>query len=256
MSDLPFKAPRLPCPSCRAAMEVHVLPGINGVPGGTVALDLCFACQGMWLDPSENLKLAPAAVAELFKVLHTHRDTPRQPLASEMGCPHCRSSLAQGFDVVRSGRYITFRCTNGHGRFSAFSSFMIEKGFVRQLTRPEIDDIARRVAVIHCTGCGAPVDLRKDHACPHCRSAFSLLDPQAVEKALQGFAKATSAGTLATPDITHHKALDLADALIAIERESAKRANQASTGRVLQRDAGGGVDLLAVGVAMVWAMLS
>ncbi len=244
------------CPSCRTAMEVHVLPGVNGVHGGTVELDLCFACQGMWFDPSENLKLAPAAVAELFKVLHQHRDTPRQPLAPKLGCPRCSTSLTQGFDVVRSGRYITYRCANGHGRFSAFSSFMIEKGFVRQLTRSEIDDIARRVAVIHCTGCGAPVDLRKDHACPHCRSAFALLDPHAVEKALQGYARAST--TTATSDIPPHKALDLADALIAIERdrERTQRNNQAQTGRLLTRDADDGVDLLAVGVAMVWAMLS
>ena len=89
-------------------------------------------------------------------------------------------ALAQG------GRYVTYRCPRGHGRFSAFSSFMVEKGFVRQLTKPEIDDIAQRVAIITCTGCGAPVDIRKDHACPHCRSAFSLIDPQAVARALEG----------------------------------------------------------------------
>lgn len=246
------------CPSCRTAMEVHRLPGTNGVHGGVVELDLCFACQGMWFDPQENLKLSPAAVAELFKLLHDHRDTHRQPLAATLGCPHCKLSLTQGFDVVRSGRYITHRCGNGHGRFSAFSSFMIEKGFVRQLTRPEIDDIARHVAVIHCTGCGAPVDLRKDHACPHCRSAFSLLDPKAVEKALQGYAKAATATTASSAEISPSKASDLADALIAIERdrERSKRANQAQTGRLQTRDADDGVDLLAVGVAMVWAMLS
>ena len=73
------------CPSCRAAMEVHVLPGVNGVHGGVVELDLCFACQGLWFDPQENLKLSPAAVAELFKLLHDHRDTHRQPLAAPLG---------------------------------------------------------------------------------------------------------------------------------------------------------------------------
>lgn len=230
-------------------MEMHLLPGVHG---GTVELDLCFACQGMWFDPAENLKLAPAGVAELFKMLHQRRDTPRQPLAATLGCPHCKTSLTQGFDVVRSGRYITYRCAKGHGRFSAFSSFMIEKGFVRQLTRPEIDDIAGRVAVIHCSACGAPVDLRKDHACPHCRSAFSLLDPHAVEQALQGYAKAKVAS--APANAVH----DIADAMIALERdrERAKRADQAQTGRLLTRDADDGVDLLAVGVAMVWAMLS
>ncbi|MBC7618149.1 MAG: zf-TFIIB domain-containing protein [Candidatus Saccharibacteria bacterium] len=245
MADL--TPPCLPCPSCRNAMGVHVLSGVNG---GTVELDLCFACQGMWFDPSENLKLAPAAVAELFKLLHEHRDAPRLPMASKLGCPRCKLGLTQGFDVVRTGRYITYRCANGHGRFSPFSSFMIEKGFVRPLTRPEIDDIARAVGIIHCTSCGAPVDLRKDHACPHCRSAFSLLDPQAVEKALQGYAK-SSATTRA------QSAPDLADALIAMERERerSRRANQAQTGRLLTRDADDGLDLLAVGIALVWKML-
>ncbi len=248
------------CPSCRAAMEMHTLPGVNGVHGGVVELDLCFACQGMWFDPTENLKLAPAAVAELFRVLHEHRDTPRQPLAAKLGCPRCSSALTHGFDVVRSGRYITYRCGNGHGRFSAFSSFMIEKGFVRQLTRPEIDDMAQRTAIIHCTGCGAPVDLRKDHACPHCRSAFSLLDPKAVERALQGYAKATAAtangyGKSAPSTAQAH---DLADALIAMERdrERARRTESAQTGRILTRDAEDAVDLWAVGVALVWAVVA
>jgi hypothetical protein len=238
-------------------MEVHILPGVNGVHGGTVELDLCFACQGMWFDPSENLKLAPAAVAELFKVLHEHRDTPRQPLATSLGCPRCKSSLTQGFDVVRSGRYITYRCANGHGRFSAFSSFMIEKGFVRQLTRPEIDDITRRVAVIHCTGCGAPVDLRKDHACPHCRSAFSLLDPKAVEQALQGYAKAAASNAPASTDVTPRKANDLADALIAIERDRqhTRRIQSSQTGRPRNDDTNEGLDLWAAGIALVWAVI-
>ena len=31
--------------------------------GGMLELDICFACQGLWFDPHENLKLAPAAVA-------------------------------------------------------------------------------------------------------------------------------------------------------------------------------------------------
>ena len=157
-------------------------------------LDLCYTCHGMWLDRQENLKLAPSAVAELFRLLHEHRNSARQPLALKMSCPRCNTMLAQGFDVVRSGRYITYRCAKNHGRFSAFSSFMIEKGFVRLLTQAEIDDIATRVAVIHCSSCGAPVDLRKDHACLHCRSALSLLDPTAVEKALQGYAATISPG--------------------------------------------------------------
>lgn len=228
-------------------MEAHTLASLAG---GTLELDLCFSCHGIWFDPQENLKLSPAAVVELFRLLHAHRDAARQPLALKMDCPRCSRSLAQGFDVVRSGRYITYRCPQRHGRFSAFSSFMIEKGFVRQLTQPEIDDMAQRVAVIYCSSCGAPVDIRKDHACPHCRSAFSLLDPKAVEQALQGYAKAaSSAGAIKIPE--------LADALVMVERDRlrAEREAKASGGNLLTADAASGVDLWCLGIAMVWSIL-
>jgi len=234
-------------------MEAHVFEGVRSTHAeGTVTLDLCFACQGMWIDPGENLQLAPAAVAELFRLLHQHRDAPRLPLPNTLACTRCKASLTQGFDLVKSGRYITYRCGKGHGRFSPFSSFMIEKGFVRPLTRPEIDAMARTLGVVHCSSCGAPVDLRKDAICPHCRSAFSLLDPLAVEKALHGYAKAVAQG----PATRSH---DLADALIGLERdrERARRAEQARTGQLLSRNANevGSADLLAVGLALVRKLL-
>jgi Zn-finger nucleic acid-binding protein len=226
-------------------MAVHAF---DSVSGGSVELDICFACQGIWFEPQENLKLTPAALIALFRLLHEHRDAPRQALPQSLHCPHCSRSLAQGFDVVRSGRYITYRCPKRDGRFSTFSSFMIEKGFVRLLTRPEIDDIARRVAVIHCTACGAPVDLRKDDACPHCRSALSLLDPQAVEQALQGYARAASGAGPKVPE--------LADALVLLERdrEKARREEKAQGGSLFAREVPD-IDLWQLGVSMVWKML-
>jgi hypothetical protein len=162
-------------------MAVHAFESVSG---GMVDLDICFSCQGIWFEPQENLKLTPPALVELFRLLHEHRDEPRQALPQSLLCPHCSRSLTQGFDVVRSGRYTTYRCPQRDGRFSTFSSFMIEKGFVRLLTRPEIDDIARRVAVIHCTACGAPVDLRRDQVCPHwptrwCNSSVTANRPGA-----------------------------------------------------------------------------
>jgi transposase-like protein len=229
-------------------MQVRALPGNNGQ---TIELDLCFHCQGMWIDPQENLKLSAAGVAELFRLLHEQRTAAHQPLATAVHCPRCSGALTQGFDVVRSGRYITYRCARGHGRFSAFSSFMIEKGFVRLLTRPEIDDLARRVDVIHCSSCGAPVDLRKDHACPHCRSAFSLLDPKAVERALQGYAHAVNSTA------TGSNPLALADALVMLERDrqQALREQKAQRGSLLTASASDGVDLWSIGLALVSSVL-
>ncbi len=229
---------------------MQVLP-LASVLGGTVELDLCFACRGIWFDPQENLRLAPAAVVELFKLLHAHRLDEVTPLAQRLSCPRCQRGLAQGFDVVKSGRYITYRCAQRHGRFSTFSSFMIEKGFVRQLNGAEIDDMARRVGVISCTGCGAPVDLRKDHACPHCRSALSLLDPQAVEQALQGYETAARQGEGV-------KIPQLADALMMVERDrlKAEREERQQRSGLFAGTQEHRPDLWAAGLALVWQALN
>jgi hypothetical protein len=221
--------------------------------GGTLELDLCHSCHGLWFDGNENLRMAPAGVVDLFRQLHDHRDEPQVPLARAMSCPRCRRSLLEGSDVVRSGRYITYRCPQRHGRFSTFSSFMIEKGFVRLLSRTEIDDLAQRVRVIHCGSCGAAVDLRKDHACPYCRAAFSLLDPQAVERALAGYSQRAErhAQPAAAPD--------LADALLALERdrERARRERQQERWSGASSDAASLSvdDLWSAGLEMVWDYL-
>jgi Zn-finger nucleic acid-binding protein len=221
-------------------MEAHRFAAHGGA---SVDLDICFACQGLWFDAGENLRLAPAAVLALFELLHRHRRDAHHPLQDPLRCAHCKRTLAHGFDQVRSGRYVTYRCTQGHGRFASFSSFMIEKGFVRQMTRPEIDDLARRVSAIYCTGCGAPVDIRRDHACPHCRAAFSLLDPAAVEQALQRHADA------AAPAVQPRPAVDVADALVAIERTRQQTLRE-------ENRADPTADLWAAGLELVWHVLS
>lgn len=245
------------CPSCRQPMQVHGFPGNMGE---TLHLDICFACQGMWFDRYENLKLTPAAVVQLFRLLHEHRADQHQPLGTRMACPRCVRPLEKSFDVVRSGRYMIYRCPQQHGRFSSFSSFMVEKGFVRHLTRPEITDLAQRVGAIYCTGCGAPVDIRKDHACPHCRAAFSLIDPDAVVRAMQGYARASTQA-----QAPHSSPVDIGDALVALERERtrAERERQKQVFTSTGRSAGSSDkddsfftgDMLTAGVALVWALL-
>ncbi|MCE1191965.1 MAG: zf-TFIIB domain-containing protein [Acidovorax sp.] len=246
--------PALPsCPSCRQPMQVHRFASNMGPE---LELDICFACQGLWFDRHENLKLSPRAVVELFRLLHEHRADQHHPLPERMACPRCDTSLARGFDVVRSGRYMVYRCARQHGRFSTFSSFMVEKGFVRHMTRPEIDDLAKRVGAIYCTSCGAPVDIRKDHACPYCRAAFSLIDPDAVVRAMEGYAQAGArarlAGAAAPP-------VDIGDALVALERDHARaereRQQRAFSSASSADDVSFTGDLLAAGVALVWALV-
>lgn len=232
-------------------MQPYAVDSHVGTP---IELDLCHACHGIWFDGNENLRMSPQGVVELFRDLHEHRNDPHAPLAQRMNCPRCRRTLAEGVDVVKSGRYFTHRCPDKHGRFTTFSSFMIEKGFVRQLTAPEISDLAERVKVIHCTGCGAPVDLRQHHACPYCRAALSLLDPTAVARALNSYhqkAERIDEGPRST---------DLADALVTIERdrERAKREEQKERWSGNQPDPTVEVasDLWSAGLELVWRVLS
>lgn len=232
-------------------MEVHHVAAHGG---GTLELDLCHACHGIWFDGNENLRMAPGGVVELFRALHAHRGDAQAPLAQRLSCPRCRRALAEGVDVVKSGRYFTWRCGERHGRFTTFSSFMIEKGFVRQLTQPEIADLAERVKVISCTSCGAPVDLRKDHACPYCRAALSLLDPKAVQQALAGY------GRQAQRMEEGPRPTDLADALVTIERdrERARREEQKTrwSGRASELGDDPMGALWSIGLEMVWRAIT
>lgn len=244
------RAGRLACPSCRGAMQVLDL---HSQRGEALELDLCFACQLLWFDPRENLLLSAASVVQLLRVLHAHRDEGHHSLATRLACPRCASALTEGYDVVKHGRYLTHRCPRGHGRAATFSAFMVEKGFARHLTRPEIEDIAQRVGVIRCASCGAPVDVRREDACSHCRSPLALLDPKAVEAALSGYARtAAQAGTV--------QPLGLADALIMIERDRERvlreeRAERRNRLLGTPGDGAAGTDLFAAGLEMVWRLL-
>jgi hypothetical protein len=233
-------------------MEAHRFASNSG---SELVLDICYPCQGLWLDRHENLRLAPESVVELFRLLHAHPAEHHHPPPPTMACPRCLKTLTKGFDVVRSGRYITYRCPGQHGRFSPFSSFMVEKGFVRHMTRVEINDLAQRVGAIYCTSCGAPVDIRKDHACPYCRAAFSLIDPEAVVRAMEGYASASArakAGTLQA------SAPDIGDALVSLERDRTRAERERQRGMFTTANSSENLltaDLLAAGVSLVWGLL-
>ncbi len=240
-ATMPF-TPR--CPSCRQPTEIRRFAAHGG---GTLELDLCFACQGLWFDPQENTRLAPAAVLELFELLHERRGEAHQPLAQRLHCPRCPKALDAGYDLAKFGRYMTYRCAAGHGRFSTFGSFMVEKGFVRHLSSMEIEALAQRVGTIGCTNCGGTVDIRNDHACPYCRSALSLLDPKAVDEALERHSRA------ARRTEEPARPTDLADALIAIERDRNRELRERQKERFTETQTR--FDLLEIGVDLVWNWL-
>jgi len=230
-----------PCPSCAAPMQPFVSARKNG---GSLSLDLCFACQGIWFDEFESLQMAPSGILELFHLIHEHHDHPRQPWRDVLHCPRCRERMLQGFDVTKNGKFTYHRCLQKHGRFTAFAAFMQEKGFVRQLNGAEIDALAKKVQIIRCSGCGAPIDIRHETVCVHCRAPIAILDPQAVEKALSGLGQAAEKEGKVDAEA-------FADALIANERAKSRMAREE------RRDAGPPdvTDLISGGIELVWKLL-
>jgi hypothetical protein len=157
---------------------------------GTVPVQLCFPCSGVWFDHLGSIQLAPAAVITLFQQIQPHLADQRRPLAERLDCPRCKDALALGYDLCKSGRFSYFRCASGHGRFTPFLQFLREKQFVRNLSAAEIERVRGQVRQVLCTECGAPIDLAQDHACRYCHAPVSFLDPQAVTTALQQWSAA------------------------------------------------------------------
>ncbi len=186
------------CPSCRAPMHAH---RFGRKLGGEVMLDICLPCQGIWFDTYESLQLSPAGVIELFRLIRERPEGQRLPLAASLFCPRCGEQLIHSQDRVKSGRFNYLRCGE-HGRFISFGQFMIEKGFVRQVSPAEIKALKLHIAILRCSSCGAPVDIRTESACPHCRAPIAVLDADAVEKALAGYLSATAARTGTMPSFS------------------------------------------------------
>jgi Zn-finger nucleic acid-binding protein len=225
-----------PCPSCHQVMAKHRFArNLHG----DVVLDLCFPCQGIWFDGFESAQLTPGGIIELFKLIHAHRDGQRLPLTDPLHCPRCNESLLHGLDVAKhGGKFNYHRCLQKHGRFTTFAQFMIEKGFVRQLSPAEITELSARIGTIRCSGCGAPVDIRKDHACTHCRAPIAILDPEAVEQALAGYQQAEVKRTTIS--------------VVMRERERSRQQRERKADSIDQLDIG---DLVVAGAEMVWKLL-
>ena len=220
---------------------------------GTVQLDMCFACAGIWFDHLESVQLAPAAVIELFKEIYAHRDDVPRPQATQQACPRCRDTLVLSFDVSKTGRFSYFRCPHGDGRFTPFFQFLREKQFVRNLTELELRHLRSQVRQIRCSECGAPIDLEHDNVCKYCRAPVSFLDAEAIEKAMHMWSSAADRRRLAPTSAA------LGDTLkdIRLDRRdnTSTPATRPGGGLLLNNktalDAGaavGGLDLVALGI--------
>jgi hypothetical protein len=160
------------CPNCGAAMEPETFDGHLGLP---VTIDLCRPCQLFWFDAYENLKLPPAAVLKLFRIIGEQAMTPRAA-TNNPKCPRCGIRLLQTHDQQRNTKFQYLRCPRDHGRLMTFIDFLREKDFIRPLSAPQIEELRQNVQMMNCSNCGAPIDLTKRTDCAHCGSPLSMLD--------------------------------------------------------------------------------
>ena len=177
----------LSCPNCRQSMQVHELERRDG---GKLSIDLCFPCYAIWFDRWESVQLAPGAVIELFKEIHTHRAEVRRPLGVQLGCPRCIKSLLITHDLSKTGPFSYYRCPQDHGRLTPFFEFLREKQFVRTLNPAELIRVRAQIKQLMCSGCGAPIDLQTESKCSFCGAPIAVLDADAVDKGMRMWVEA------------------------------------------------------------------
>lgn len=203
-----------PCPSCGTAMAVRRL---ERKPTGEASIDLCVACRALWFDGYESLQLTPGATLELLRAIHDAEREPVRTLGARLACPRCSGALALTRDLQRTTRFSYFRCERGHGRFTPFMQFLLEKDFVRPLPPHELERLKAAVGVVRCSGCGAAIDLATDTACRYCRAPVAVLDPDALSRTVASLTEAEARRHSIDPHA-------MADALLAAERYKATAA--------------------------------
>jgi hypothetical protein len=203
-----------------------------------VSAAFCFACQVIWFDEHDCSQLSPGGVLDVFKALNEHRVEARNQLPALLDCPRCHSRLALTQDVQHTTHFSYYRCPFGHGRLSPFLQFLLEKNFIRPMSGPELAALKARVRSIQCSNCGAPVDLEHSSACAYCHTPISILDPDAVTKAMGALTTAQSRHATVDVDL-------LADALL---QRPPPASDSSSSGSQL-------VDLVAVGIGIVATLL-
>ena len=154
---------------------------LDGHLGTKVELDLCAACQVIWFDRLESLRLSPGATLSLFRTIGERKQTSPPPLGDPMKCPRCDLRLLLTNDRQRNTPFRYRRCAREHGRLITFFDFLREKDFVRPLSARQIADLRASVQTVNCSNCGAPIDLTLASACAHCSTPLSMLDLNQIE---------------------------------------------------------------------------
>jgi hypothetical protein len=214
--------------------------------GRSVELDVCHGCGLIWFDGRESVSLTPGAVLALFAALDEGRAQrhPLQPGAT-MTCPRCRRTLVPTVDRQRATTFSYWRCPAEDGRLTTFFDFLREKNFVRPLSPERLAELRAYARAVNCSACGAPIDLARESACPHCRAPLSMLDPDQVQKVVRELQAAETRRTTVDPTFA---------ARLVADRATLERAFRAIPGET--RIEAGSFGLVESGLSALVRLLS
>jgi len=174
----------------------------------------------------------------LFAAINDMRPSERQPVPAHLPCPRCNAALELTHDQTPIAHFSYYRCPFRHGRFTPFFQFLREKSFIRTLPPADLERLKAHIKVIHCSSCGAPVDLARETTCSYCHAPISVLDPDAVQNALADYRAQETARRTIDP-------VALVDGLLQAQ----------SAGSAARLPGATGVDLVALGLDVVHDLL-
>ncbi|MBC5765964.1 hypothetical protein [Ramlibacter albus] len=173
------------CVNCTQPMQLVALAGHYG---RGVDVDMCGPCRLVWFDNLESVNLNGPGTLQLLRAIDAQRGELLNALGgTDLPCPRCTARLKVVRDLVSHGPVGRLECPRGHGALQTFSQLLAEKGLVRPLFRPEVEQLQRSPAtglVFHCVNCGAEFDPRVREACSFCGSPRLVLDLQRILHAL------------------------------------------------------------------------
>ena len=207
---------------------------LDGHLGTKVELDLCAACQVIWFDRLESLRLSPGATLSLFRTIGERKQTSPPPLGDPMKCPRCDLRLLLTNDRQRNTPFRYRRCAREHGRLITFFDFLREKDFVRPLSARQIAELRASVQTVNCSNCGAPIDLAQASACAHCSTPLSMLDLNQIEVMAAHLRRADEASRTIDPMLPERmkREKEAVESLFAALRADEGGARPGSTGLV------------------------
>jgi hypothetical protein len=219
------------CPGCAATMTALTL---DGHLGAKVDLDLCAACQVIWFDRLESLRLSPGATLSLFRTIGERKQTSPPPLGDPLKCPRCDLRLLLTNDRQRNTPFRYRRCAREHGRLITFFDFLREKDFVRPLSGPQLAELRASVQTINCSNCGAPIDLMRASACAHCSTPLSMLDLHQIDRMAAHLQQADEASRTIDPMLPERmrREKEAVESLFKALRADGSDARPGSTGLV------------------------